>query len=396
MNRHTVVKLGVGTAFAIVLALWATSTRNPADQATLAGQPLLKGLRESINDVKQVRIIEAGNKTAVTLNRGADGWTVAERGDYAADIAKVRETLINFAEAKITEGKTSNPERYPVLGVEDVTKPEAKGMRVEIDGKVNAKLVIGIFSTQGSGTFVRRNDEAQSWLVKGNLVLDRQAAGWLAKDLVDIASDRIMRVEITRDGGTFSISKTSPEQGNFVIDNLPAGREAVSEYEPNGIASVLAGLRFDDVVKDSAAPPVPADAITAKYHTFDGLVIEIHGYTADGKSYASINASVDASRADIAANAAQLNAVADHRADTEATASATQPDGATSAVAKKPAAVEPPAVADPAAFIAAERKKVDEEAAKLNQRAQGWVYVLPAFKYANINKRLEDLLKPKG
>jgi hypothetical protein len=36
----------------------------------------------------------------------------------------------------------------------------------------------------------------------------------------------------------------------------------------------------------------------------------------------------------------------------------------------------------------------DKEAADLNQRAKGWTFVLPAYKYANLNKSNDDLLKP--
>lgn len=394
MTRHSLIKLGVGTALAVLLALWATSTRSPEQGIAARGAPLVAGLRDALNEVKQLRIIEAGDKAVVTLNRGANGWTVAERGDYAADIAKVREFLIKLAEAKLGESKTANPERHAVLGVEDIGKADAKGMRVELDGKINAKLIVGNYSSQSTGTFVRRNDEPQSWLVSGNLVPDRVVANWLNKTLIDVPSDRIMQVEITRDGKSFSVSKTSPEQPNFVLDNIPTGRELVSEYEGNGIASVLGALSFDDVMKTASAVPDPASMIVARYRTFDGLIVNATGFASEGKNYVSFKASVDPDRADIAAKAAQLNAVADHKKDQD-DAVAEVPKGA--AAAPGAAVVDvPKAVSDPAAFVAERRKAIDDEAAQLNARVNGWVYVLPAFKYANINKRLEDLLKPKG
>jgi dipeptidyl aminopeptidase/acylaminoacyl peptidase len=398
MTRHLLIKLGIGTAFAVFLALWATSSRSPVDGATRAGEPLVGGLSAALNDVVKVRIVEAGNKTAVTLDRVSDGWTVAERGGYAADIPKVRETLIKLAEAKLNEGKTANPERHALVGVEDVAKAEAKGMRVELEGKINAKVVVGNFSTQGSGTFVRRNDEAQAWLANGNLVLDRDASNWLAKDLLDIGSARIMSVTLGREGESFVVAKTSPEQENFALERIPPGREVLSEFEANGIASVLAGLRFDDVVKAETVVAEPGSSISARFATFDGLVVHVTGFTAGGRNFVSLNAEVDAGRADIAAKAAQLNAVADYNADQKAEAADSAASGDAAATRSEPPepASPPQAVADPDTFVAAERKLVDEEAAKLNRRVSGWAYVLPAFKYANINKRLEDLLKPKG
>jgi hypothetical protein len=402
MTRHTLVKLAVGTAVAVVLALWATSTRSPRDETAQLGEPLVANLQATINDTTALRIVEGGDKTVVTLTRNDAGWGVAERAGYPADIGRVREYLIKLAEARLLEAKTANAERHAVLGVEDVKETSAKGLRVEIDGKTPAKIVVGTFSTQGQGTFVRRNDEAQCWLVRGNLVPERQVASWLAKDILDIASDRIMRVELSHAGQSFAVAKTSPEQTSYVVENLPAGRDLVSEYEPNGIASVLAGLKFDDVARADAVVPDPSALLVARFQTFDGLVVEIKGFAFEGKQYAVVSASVDAERADIAARAAQLNAVAAHKAASAPAAAAG--DAPATEAQDKPATTEasedaapaPKAVTDPAGFIAEQRKAIDDEAAKLNQRSSGWAYVLPAYKYANINKRLEDLLKPKG
>ena len=172
----------------------------------------------------------------------------------------------------------------------------------------------------------------------------------------------------------------------------PPGRELLSEYEANGIASVLAGLKFDDVAKAESAVPDPASTVSATFQTFDGLVVEITGFASEGKRYASFKASVDPARADLAAKAAQLNALAEHeRAQKGGDNTEEKAEG-------KPAAAEsaPLAVTDPVAFVAERRKSLDDEAAALNRIAQGWVYVLPAYKYANMDKRLEDLLKPKA
>lgn len=391
MKRDVLVKLAIGTAVAVALALWAGSTRGPVRETQGVGEPLVKGMASTLNDVSQLRVVEAGDKVAVTLHREKNGWVVVEREGYSADVAKVRETLIKFAEANLVEAKTTNPERYAALGVEDVSKSDAKGMRIDIDGKVAAKIVVGNFSAQGNGTFVRRNDEPGSWLVKGNLVVDRQASNWLDKDLVDLASDRIMRVEIRRGEQTFAVSKSSPEQVSFAIENLPKGREILSEYEANGIGSVLAGLKFDDVAKSGTATPESGSEILAVFQTFDGLIVEVAGFTANGKRYATLKASIDDARVDLAAKAAQLNA----RAEFERSKAA-EGEGKAAKAGQSATEVKPPqAVTDPEEFIAEQRRKVESQADTLNQRVQGWVYVLPAYKYANMDKRLEDLLKPK-
>ena len=62
------------------------SARRPENVATL-GQPLLKQLQAAA--IAQIRIVEP--KATLTLQRKEDGWVVAERGGFPADIGKVRE-----------------------------------------------------------------------------------------------------------------------------------------------------------------------------------------------------------------------------------------------------------------------------------------------------------------
>ena len=47
-------------------------------------------------------------------------WTVAERDNYPADTGRLRKLLLELAEARLLEEKTSNPELYDRLKVEDI------------------------------------------------------------------------------------------------------------------------------------------------------------------------------------------------------------------------------------------------------------------------------------
>ena len=51
-----------------------------------------------------------GNKAFVTLKRANDGWQVAERAGYAADIGKLRGFLLKLADATVIETKTVESE----------------------------------------------------------------------------------------------------------------------------------------------------------------------------------------------------------------------------------------------------------------------------------------------
>ena len=71
--------------------------------------------------------------------------------------------LNNLAEAKLVEAKTSNPENYTKLGVEDINHEKAQGILFSLDGlnEVN-EIIIGNNGSSGKNTqYVRRKDQQQ-------------------------------------------------------------------------------------------------------------------------------------------------------------------------------------------------------------------------------------------
>lgn len=360
MSRNTLVGLAIAALAAIVIAVFVSRSNAPRSESARAEAEtyLVPQLRDHVNDVDRVVITGEGGKVVATMTRGANGWSVAEKNGFPVDTGKLRELLLKLADAKLVEQKTSNRDKYAALGVEDVASADAKGVEIELGGlKEPVRLVIGTSNAHG-GTFVRRAGAAESWLASGNVAVDKKAESWLRKDLVDVAANRVASVTITRpDGKILRVAKESEGDSNFRLADVPKGREP-ADFAINAIPGTLAGLRFDDVVeaKDAAPPEKPLDA---RFATFDGLVVDVIAWEKDGKNYAQLSASEDKDQA------------ARH-------ASAAKPK-------EGDAAAKP---ADDAAIA------VEKEAADLDRRAKGWTFVLPAYKYATLNKSIDDLLKP--
>jgi hypothetical protein len=406
MNQKTLIGLALAALVAIVAAIFLHRSNRPESEGSASEAQtryLVPSLRDHVNDVDKLVVTGAESKPVATLTRGPNGWNLAEKGGYPADTGKLRELLLKLADAKLLEQKTSSKDKYATLGVEDVSGKDAKGVELELGGLSQpVKLLIGNVGTRG-GTFVRRAGEAESWLASGSLNVDKKAENWLRKDVADIAASRIASVDITRpDGKSVRIAKSAEGDANFKLENVPKGREPGSDYAVNGPASLLAGLRLEDVVpaKDAPAPEQP---LKARFATFDGLLVDVTAWEKDGKDYASLAASVDEKAAGAHVDAEQAKAKADYdaavaAAKSKTSANADSKDASKAADAKADAAsAEPPkpeAVADPAKDrehkLAAVRKEADDLAA----RFKDWTFVLPAYKYAAINKSPDDLLKP--
>ncbi|MGB0134334.1 DUF4340 domain-containing protein [Dokdonella sp.] len=387
MNKKTLVWLGVVCVVAIAAAIAIDHSRKPVSEHSAQAGNLVDDLAEQINDVIAVKISTPGQQSAVTLERGEKGWVVADKGGYPADVGKLREYLLRVADSSLIEQKTASRERYADLGVADLSEPDAKGIQVAIEGLAKpVDFIAGVFNTKAAGTYVRRNDEAQSWLAKGNLIADRNAKDWLQKDLANINADRIASVTITQaDGKTLRVFKNAPEDTQYSIADLPKGREPVSDYAASGLASALADLRIDDVAPVSDVAPAES-ATRVRFTTFEGINVDGSIWTQGDIRYASFVASLEKDLAEQYLQAAQQDIASDPASDADDNGAAEDGRGP-----------DEPADADEDAAETETRQSLpdlESEVARLNSAFNGWSFVLPAHKISSMTKTMDEMLKP--
>lgn len=313
------------------LAVFLLPSRT-SDEASVEPGLYLPELAAAINDVDQVQITTAGGEEVITLLRSEDGWVVQESYEYPADWSVLRPLLANLSQAEVVEAKTANPDYYHRLGVEDVNSADAQGTLVSFPGNAALPAVIIGNAAQGrDGQYLRRQDEAQSVLVDQAFRLPVNPAGWLDRAVVDLPQDEVLSVEVSHaDGESVRISRVSTDVTDFTLENLPEGRTTRSAYSINQLASVLDGLQMDAVV--------PADEVNweeaSELRVSMNSGLQVTALLAEDEEYRWVR--LEASGADEAAEVADA----------------------------------------------------------INQKAQGWAYQVPLYKYDSANKRMEDLLEP--
>jgi hypothetical protein len=395
MNTKTLYLLVAAAVLAIVIAIAMNHSTAPQSGVTEQAKPFVPGLKEHVNDVNGITIVGAGNKTLLTLRHDKEGWVIAEKSNYPVDMTKLREFLLKLSQATLLEQKTSSPKRYAELGVDDVKDNDAKGVLIDIAGLPQpSKLIIGNYNGGGGGgTFVRRDGDAQSWLANENLTVAKNAADWEKRDLADIASNRLRSVTLTSaDGKTLKVYKDQPSDSNFKVADVPKGRETSSEFAANSLGSVLGNLRADDVAAAKDVPPADKSS-KAQYVTFDGLQVDATLWQKDNKDYAQFTASVDTAAANADIDKAQAKAKVDYDA---AVAAQKKPADAKAdaADAKTVELPKPLAISDPAKDRQEKLDALNSDVAALNKTFAGWTFTLPTFKYADMTKSMDDLLKP--
>lgn len=345
MRLRTLVVLALLAALAVAAAVVLNWRGEPAASFE-EGALLLPGLDARINDVDRIELTGAGDRVLVTLQRQAAGWSVVQRNGYPADIGALRGLLLQLAQARLVEPKTTNLARYAVLGVEDVAQPKAGGVQVALHGAGDVPvLIIGRYDLHAGGTFARRAGQARSWLVAGDLRVDTDPAHWLDRAIVDIPAAQVREVTVKPDEGpAFTVYKTHRDDSHYSARELERQRELAAPYAAEDIAAALTGLELDDVYPASTRPrPADIKAAHLTFRTWDGLLVDADAWQQNGQGYVRLHASVESA----------------------------------------PAAAAPARPADMA-----------DEAARLDTRWSKWTYRLPAYRYTAFARRFDSLQRP--
>jgi hypothetical protein len=374
MTSRRLLILAIVAIVAIGAGVWLAGREGSTGSSAGSGA-LYPELKAQLNSVSAVNLYKAGDARVVELKKQGDDWTVSERDNYPADDSKVRKLLVEIADAKIYEQKTSNPDAYATLGVEDTKDKNATSVRFELVGAPKpVNLIVGKQGVGARSNYVRRAGEPQSWLVNATIDTSATPEAWLRKDIIDVAADRMQSATVqTKDAKPYTVAKATRADANFSVDGLPKGKSLSAPTAANSVASALASLSLSDVRAASAFQSTPP-AAHATFKTFDGLIVEADGWVQDNKHYVALRPSFDAAQAEHFKVAP---------APEEKKAEEKKPD---EKKGEAPAASKPEEPPKPAA------PNVQEDAKKAAAKLTGWVYEIPDYKYEALFKPVEQLV----
>jgi len=228
---------------------------------------------------------------------------VSSRDNFPADLGKLRQLIIALADARIVEEKTADPEQYEKLGL-DMPGQDSGGTQITVAGPDFSYTVVLGTQAQGKFRYARVEGEAASYLIDQNPTPATTAGDWLQTDLLDISAQRVQGVSILHaDGESIVIAKQDQEQTDFRVQDIPTGRELSYPTVANSIGGALSALQLEDVRASVAATPVA----TVEFQTFDGYKIDATAVAEGDKTWVSFVAAVSNEDADAAASVSTLN-----------------------------------------------------------------------------------------
>ena len=379
-SKHILILATIAIIF-IIAALFSGPTNNVIEGS---GDYVFPELLPRVNDVTYIKIQK--NDTTLTLTRDNELWTVKENDHYPAAIDKVRQLVLGIGNMKRIEPKTSKPENYEQLGLQDVGTKGAESVEITLiagSDKKLADLLIGNSKPSKAGSseksyYIRTKGDPQSWLAEAKLPEKWQPKDWLDIDILEIKRDRIQQVKVThQDGELVYIHRDNPGVRDFTLESLQPGEKVTAPYEVNNIATTFTKMTFDDVTSAANAKVEDKPLYTAVLKTFDGLEITFQPYKAADKYLAKYSARFDE---DAAKSWGEKLAQQDDQAQSDTQDPVAAAHGG----------------ASPAKAQLKSTDEVKKEVESYNSRWQNWMYQLPDFRVNNIGKKKADLLKKEN
>jgi len=321
MKSKTVLVLSTTSALAVMAVVMVVRNERGGGRAKhdedVARQQVLStlfpGLLARVDDVASV-VVEAATVES-TVERQSGQWVLLERGGFPVDAGRVRALILSLATMKDLTAKTSRPEMYKSLDVDDASMidtmagmektKESRAVVVtffDADRQSLASLIVGRAKYEPGGVpgvYVRKPGEQTSYygVVDGRgLELPRAPLQWLDVQFADVKRERVRSITISPATGGEServvVVQDKQGVGEFAVQQIPAGREFTNASIISTLVTGLQQASFEDV-KPFAEVSGATPGVGVEVRTWDGLMIRISAMDLAGTTWWRLVAAPD-------------------------------------------------------------------------------------------------------
>ncbi len=309
MNRRQLAILALLAAVSVGATAAVLRTSAAGIASDHRGERVLPGLIDKTNQITGV-VVRQGKDT-LAIERRDTGFVAADSG-FPVKADPVRELIASSIELSFEEARTSDPARYPDLGLADPGAADGgKEITLRAAGGNLADFVVGNRdNTVGGavgGEFIRLEGQPQTWLARGNVRLPANRSDWFAGLDLGLRGDEIKKLAVSgggRDAVTASANAAKP--GELSLENVPEKRVA-DTFKVGRLATMIDSFAFQDVRKRSK-PADDARQMVADFGDGLRLVVTAVGEPTEGWVQLSAQAANDAARAKADAIAAKVEA----------------------------------------------------------------------------------------
>lgn len=258
-------------------------SQRPGNVGTL-GRNLHKDLKAA--EVSAIRLVEP--KSTLTLQQKDDRWVIAERGDFPADVAKVREFVVQALALKVGQSEPIGEKDRARLNLDESgTQLEFAGT----DGKALSRLIVGkkYFKREvdnpdkarADGRFVALPDEPKMVYIVSDPLSQAttKSSEWIDKTSFKVERVRTLEVRYP-EGGGYRIERDG-DNADWRLTGATQ-HEKLEVTKANAASYSLGLLELADVAPKDTALEQPVSIQAA---TLDGLTYSIKVGKLQGDNY---------------------------------------------------------------------------------------------------------------
>ena len=277
-------------ALLIFSSAWLVSEQKKAS-TNIVKSALYPDLMEEINLVSKITI--KNNEKEITIRRKNQKWMISENDGFLAQTSLIRKILLQIANLETLEKKSTTESGHRVIGenrLDEEGIPRRQITFFTIDDRVLVDLIVGkkITDTNSERYFARRNDRAQSWIVEGAIDFSPQPITWVNSKIMDVGPEMIKSIIIKRkEAPAIIVSKSNKSDTLFTLQDIPEGNKPKSTTMISSFGSLLADLRFDDVLSAERVANTTSSKSTT-VQLFENAEITLLDFPLNGKIYTRI------------------------------------------------------------------------------------------------------------
>ena len=184
----------------------------------------------------------------VTMALKDSQWRVQEKAGYPADTSELSELVNQLGKALLLEKKTSRPENFARLGVDDIEQDDSEAPQVpdseasQVDGSEATQVpdseailvtltvgdeqytvLVGDTSSARRGSYIRKPGDDQVWLIDKSLVIDKESSDWVEPVIIDVEAEDVSEIMISTAGNEMTFQRG--EDGEFSFQEMPDDRK---------------------------------------------------------------------------------------------------------------------------------------------------------------------------
>ena len=258
-----------------------------AENVGTLGRPLITDLKAA--DIAAIKIVEP--KATLTLKREQDSWVIAERRNFPADIAKVREFVVKLIGLKVGQSEPIGEKDRARLNL------DASGTQVEFagaDGKSLGKLTVGkkYFKREvenpdkapADGRFIALPGDASTVYIVSDPLAQATAksADWIDRASFEVEKVKTLDVRLA-DGEQWRLARAA-DNADWKLEPLKGG-EKLDNGRANAATYSLSMLELADVAPDDVKDTGLDKPALINATTLDELAYEIKVGRLEGDNY---------------------------------------------------------------------------------------------------------------